>query len=64
MNVMLAEINEETANAFYFMFYSLNRVEAERVIFDLLKEKGFSLKETRYTDGDPANSGERKYVCN
>ncbi len=63
LNVMLAEINEETANAFYFMFYSLNRVEAERVIFDLLKEKGFSLKETRYTDGDPAKSGERKYVC-
>ena len=63
LNLMLAEINEETANAFYFMFYSLNRVEAERVIFDLLKEKGFSLKETRYTDGDPAKSGERKYVC-
>ena len=63
LNIMLAEINEETANAFYFMFYSLNRVEAERVIFDLLKEKGFSLKETRYTDGDPAKSGERKYVC-
>lgn len=63
LNVMLAEINEETANAFYFMFYSLNRVEAEKVIFDLLKEKGFSLKETRYTDGDPAKSGERKYVC-
>ena len=63
LNVILAEINEETANAFYFMFYSLNRVEAERVIFDLLKEKGFSLKETRYTDGDPAKSGERKYVC-
>ena len=63
LNIMLAEINDETANAFYFMFYSLNRVEAERVIFDLLKEKGFSLKETRYTDGDPAKSGERKYVC-
>ncbi len=63
LNIMLAEINEETANAFYFMFYSLNRVEAEKVIFDLLKEKGFSLKETRYTDGDPAKSGERKYVC-
>ena len=63
LNIMLAEINDETANAFYFMFYSLNRVEAEKVIFDLLKEKGFSLKETRYTDGDPAKSGERKYVC-
>ncbi len=29
LNIMLAEINEETANAFYFMFYSLNRVEAK-----------------------------------
>ncbi len=63
LNALITEINEETANAFYFMFYSLNRVEAEKVIFSLLKEKGFSLKETRYTDGDPAKSGERKYVC-
>ena len=63
LNGLLADINEATADAFYFMFYSLNRVEAEKVIFGLLKEKGFSLKETRYTDGDPAKSGERKYVC-
>ncbi|WP_044973551.1 hypothetical protein [Ruminococcus sp. HUN007] len=63
MSSLIAEINEATADAFYCMFYSLNRVEAEKVIFGLLREKGFTLKETNYTDGDPSKSGERKYVC-
>lgn len=60
---LLAEIKEEMADAFYFMLYSLNRVEAEKSIYGILKEKGFTLTDTKYTDGDPSKAGERTYSC-
>lgn len=63
LNSMITEINEETADAFYFMSYSLNRVEVEKSIYGILKEKGFSLTDTKYTDGDPSKAGERTYSC-
>ena len=29
----------------------------------MLDEKGFVLSDTKYTDGDPVKSSERKYIC-
>lgn len=63
LNALVSDINEAAADAFYFMNYSLNRVEVEKSIYGILKEKGFTLTDTKYTDGDPAKAGERKYSC-
>lgn len=63
LNTAAGEINEAAADAFYFMNYSLNRVEVEKSIYRILKEKGFTLTDTKYTDGDPSKAGERKYTC-
>ncbi len=60
---LTAAVNEAAADAFYFMNYSLNRVEVEKSIYSILKEKGFTLTGTRYTDGDPSKAGERTYSC-
>lgn len=63
LSELVSVIYEESADAFYFMNYSLNRVEVEKSIYGILKEKGFTLTDTKYTDGDPSKAGERKYSC-
>ncbi len=60
---LFTQVNESISEAFYLMTYSLNRVEAEKNIYNILKEKGFKLKDTLYTDGDPSKASERKYRC-
>lgn len=60
---MFTRINEAVTDAFYLMTYSLNRVEVEKSIYSILKEKGFALTDTKYTDGDPSKAGERTYSC-
>lgn len=63
LNEMYSEINEAAADAFYYMIYTLNRTEMEKSVYHLLDEKGFVLSDTKYTDGDPVKSSERKYIC-
>lgn len=67
---MIAEISnlrhefiESVSDAFYLMTYSLNRMKAERNIYNTLTGKGFELKKTLYTDGDPVKASERTYKC-
>lgn len=60
---LYTEVNEAVMDAFYLMTYSLNRTEVEKAIYRILKEKGFKLTDTLYTDGDPSKAGERKYSC-
>lgn len=63
LNTLYAQINEACSDAFYLMTYSLQRNEIEKEIFSLLKEKGFNLCDTVFTDGDPAKASERTYKC-
>lgn len=60
---LYSDINESCNDAFSLMTYSLQRNEMEKEIFSLLKEKGFSLSDTYFTDGDPSKSSERTYKC-
>ncbi len=57
------DINAACNDAFCLMTYSLQRNEMEKEIFTLLKEKGFSLSDTFFTDGDPSKASERTYKC-
>lgn len=57
------EFIEAVNDAFYLMTYSLNRMKAERNIYNTLVGKGFELKKTFYTDGDPVRASERTYKC-
>lgn len=60
---LYSDISEACNDAFYLMTYSLQRNEMEKEIFGLLKEKGFSLSDTLFTDGDPSKASERTYKC-
>ncbi|MDO5560787.1 MAG: hypothetical protein Q4F95_14500 [Oscillospiraceae bacterium] len=63
LNDLYTKITASVAEAFALMIYSLKRVETEKKIHSILKEKGFLLVKTCYTDGDPVKAGERHYVC-
>lgn len=63
LSKLYIQINQSISEAFYLMTYSLNRVETEKNIYNILREKGFSLKDTLYTNGDPSKSSERIYRC-
>ncbi len=60
---LYTEINESCSDAFYMMTYSLQRNEIEKEIFGLLKEKGFTLSDTFFSEGDPSKASERTYKC-
>ncbi len=64
LNHLYAEITESVVDAFYLMTYNLSRMGVEKEIYNVLKEKGFTLTESLYSDGDPSNASERTYKCN
>ncbi len=63
LNSIYIELNESIRDAFYLMTYSLNKLDVEKKICNILSGKGFNLEKTLYTDGDPVKSSQRTYVC-
>lgn len=64
LNHLYADITESVVDAFYLMTYNLSRMGVEKEIYTVLKEKGFTLTKSLYSNGDPSKASERTYKCN